>query len=766
MHVNFSLRDRDGIVEEIAGPNADIDSLGTENGAIQFKWTPTEDIEVDYRQNFLSVDRSFGGANGAGLVVLNEGGENNRITDALVPGYRFIDTNNTDQANYFQNNWYDSSKPILTFNHPVTGAVGQAQRNRAGIDFGDFDGMQHAAASLDGFNYTSPESAALSNSCVFSGNISGSDLCAASDGFNSEKITNNSLQFKTSWTVNDRLELVYIYGDTVLSYKRNTDDDNTASKFHDRQFYVNHEADYTSHELQAFYDVTDNITLTSGLFVYDALIDQRGDFYSSLGEDRLVNAYQDNTAISPAVSAATGIPAGLSASALAFRGRPMVSLNSAKLSCQVATPAESCQRNNGGNNLQTSAWYGDDGSNPDLNVIHGIQSRASDLLYATQTKRDAFAAYSQAAIELNERFTLTLGIRYAEDKLLAEENLWRYSETGAAAGGFLGLYGGLAQVNITNGGLVKDAEGNYTVPTPKATNGGIPFALSVYRPFERTDTKTTGRINLDWDINDSTMMYFSATSGYRSGGYSLVYFSTTPTYDPEELTAYEIGYKSQLFDDTLQLNASAYLYDYSSIHTFTTEVGQLGGTTTSVLAAPGSEVMGIEAEALWLATDRLTVGGNFSFTPSEYTESFRVSDTSDSNIPGSLYPGFDTLTQDIKGKQLIQVPESKFTGWASYNVPLNGGDSVEFFSVYSLIDDVYYSPFEDEREMAPSYGRVDARVTWRSGSGNWTVTGFMNNVLDDIGHLQIMRTGEAEFFRHNSTTTAPRMYGLELSYNY
>jgi len=766
MRVNFSLRDRDGIVEEIAGPNADIDSLGTENGAIQFKWTPTEDIEVDYRQNFLSVDRSFGGANGAGLVVLNEGGENNRITDALVPGYRFIDTNNTDQANYFQNNWYDSSKPILSFNHPVTGAVGQAQRNRAGIDFGDFDGMQHAAASLDGFNYTSPESAALYNSCVFSGNISGSDLCAASDGFNSEKITNNSVQFKTSWTVNDRLELVYIYGDTVLSYKRNTDDDNTASKFHDRQFYVNHEADYTSHELQAFYDVSDNITLTSGLFVYDALIDQRGDFYSSLGEDRLVNAYQDNTAISAGVSAATGIPAGLSASTLAFGGRPMVSLSSAKLSCQVANPAESCQVNNGGNNLQTSAWYGDDGSNPDLNVIHGIQSRASDLLYATQTKRDAFAAYSQAAIELNEKFTLTLGIRYAEDKLNAEENLWRYSETGAAPGGFLGLYGGLAQVNITNGGLIKDADGNYTVPTPKATNGGIPFALSVYRPFERTDTKTTGRINLDWDINDSTMMYFSATSGYRSGGYSLVYFSTTPTYDPEELIAYEIGYKSQLFDDTLQLNASAYMYDYSSIHTFTTEVGQLGGTTTSVLAAPGGEVMGLEAEALWLASDRLTVGGNFSFTPSEYTETFRVSDTSSSLIPGSLYPEFDTLTQDIKGNQLIQVPESKFTGWASYNVPLNDGDSVEFFSVYSWIDEVYYSPFESEREMAPSYGRVDARVTWRSGSGNWTVTGFMNNVLDDIGHLQIMRTGEAEFFRNNSTTTAPRMYGLEMTYNY
>ena len=49
------------------------------------------------------------------------------------------------------------------------------------------------------------------------------------------------------------------------------------------------------------------------------------------------------------------------------------------------------------------------------------RSAASDLLYATQTKREAFAAYTQAAIELNEKFTLTLGIRYAEDKLMPKK---------------------------------------------------------------------------------------------------------------------------------------------------------------------------------------------------------------------------------------------------------------------------------------------------------------------------------------------------------
>ena len=77
-----------------------------------------------------------------------------------------------------------------------------------------------------------------------------------------------------------------------------------------------------------------------------------------------------------------------------------------------------------------------------------------------------------------------------------------------------------------------------------------------------------------------------------------MYFSQTPTYEPEELIAYEIGYKSQLLDDTLQLNASLYMYDYSSIHTFTTEVNTLGSVSTSVLAAGGAEVLGLEAELL------------------------------------------------------------------------------------------------------------------------------------------------------------------------
>ncbi|GIS20048.1 MAG: hypothetical protein CM15mP120_19640 [Pseudomonadota bacterium] len=86
------------------------------------------------------------------------------------------------------------------------------------------------------------------------------------------------------------LSLKYIFGRNQSLYQRITDDDSTYSTAMDRQFYVNHEGDYQSHELQAFYDLGDSVTVTSGIFFYDAEINQRGDFYSEAKDPRFLNA--------------------------------------------------------------------------------------------------------------------------------------------------------------------------------------------------------------------------------------------------------------------------------------------------------------------------------------------------------------------------------------------------------------------------------------------------------------------------------------------
>ena len=124
------------------------------------------------------------------------------------------------------------------------------------------------------------------NECVFPKKIKGDDVCAATNGLNWEEFEQEGTQITLAWDLSDTVTVKYLYGNNELSYERITDDDNTASMIHDRQFYVNHEARYESHELQAFYDIGESLTFTSGIFFYDATINQRGDLYSSVGEAR------------------------------------------------------------------------------------------------------------------------------------------------------------------------------------------------------------------------------------------------------------------------------------------------------------------------------------------------------------------------------------------------------------------------------------------------------------------------------------------------
>ena len=99
-------------------------------------------------------------------------------------------------------------------------------------------------------------------------------------------------------------------------------------------------------------------------------------------------------------------------------------------------------------------------------------------------------------------------------------------------------------------------------------------------------------------------------------------------------------------------------------------------------------------------------------------------------------------------------------------MPLSGGSLVEFVGIYSWTSEVYFSPFERETEKAEAFDRLDLRANWTSADSNWTVSAFVNNVFDDIANLQVLRQGEAEFFRHTSGTTVPRLYGLEVQYSY
>jgi outer membrane receptor protein involved in Fe transport len=811
-------RTRDGYIDDKSG-NQNPDNYGDENYALALKWTPTDNLEFNTRGNERSYRRRMGGADAAGIVNLTEDGGavdpatgNARNTSTFAWGYRRVDdtvcpTLTSGRTNFqiptgvggntarltpecrittatagYQNQ--PGSTQIYTFTDPATGQQVEAQRVTPGVDFSGV-GAQNMNNKAFGTDNSRQHMLGL-------GSLSGPDVSTDTSGHQDEYFDQQANSTDIRWTVNDTFSIKYIFGYTDYFYDRTSDVDLTSNTdantlySGDEQFYVSQETEYVSHELQFFNDWNDRLTSTTGLFYYQAAITQRGDYYNSNSNGRYTQGfnYAPNTV-----------------GALAFIGGiPQVSLFTAKqqglLERAGATPAGNCvplASSLASSNPFTYCFGRKDGDpvGSNTNVPHGPTTAGTDTEYQSRTEREAFAIYSQSVFTINEHFALTLGARWARDQLHGEENAFYQSEGGEAllvgavpALGFVGNLGSvpipltnfipcttvnaacvpsLAQVNQAIGAM--DANGQVLNYNTLLTTG-VPISQSLWRQLYRKDDAVTGRINLDWTPNDKDLIYFSITSGTRAGGFNLGNFSANAKYQPESLVAYELGYKGEIRDGTMQINSAVYYYDYSHVHTPAASPSALGGVSTSTFAVPGAEMIGFDTDVLWLLTDRMTVGATVSFTHSEYTENFNVIDEFNAQRPGSL---FDPLATpfNIKGNQMLRVPERKFDGYVQYAYPM-GGDrgTLTFLADYSWIDKVYFSLFEEGTDKAPAYSRVDTRLTWLSAQENWNVSAFCNNVLDDIGIRQIEALSEADNFRRTGTVTNPRTFGLEVLYKF
>jgi iron complex outermembrane receptor protein len=367
---------------------------------------------------------------------------------------------------------------------------------------------------------------------------------------------------------------------------------------------------------------------------------------------------------------------------------------------------------------------------------------------------------------------------------MGEENLAFYNEDNiiplgfGAAGGTSSLQGVNTVLGYMGGagcGLVQANPACAGAATGQILNeqrllvNGIPNSLSLWRQMERKDDDVTWRVNLDWTPTDDDLIYLSATKGSRAGGFNLVFFSANRSYKTESLISYELGYKGTLRDGTMQLNSAVYYYDYENVETFGTgpSIFNPANTSTSVFSVPSAMIIGWDTDVDWLITDNITLGANFSYTHSEYTDNFTVNDPNDPSRPPSLFDPL-SIPIDLDGKQMLQVPEMKGGVYASYNWQLNERGQVTFLVNWSWIDEVYFSAFESTEDAAPSYQRTDVRATWVSPSTAWTVAAFADNVFDEIGLRQVDHYGSNEDvnFRRSGANTIPQQLGISVDYKF
>ncbi|HIG42019.1 MAG: TonB-dependent receptor [bacterium] len=747
-------RERDGYIEDLSG-NPDVNDYGDENYALSFRWTPTDNLEFNIRGNERSYSRRMGGADAAGILNLTQNeSEGPRDNSTYAWGYRAVDPTNVCADAFTRTapvattgviggtGCMVSGRETFNFKNPVTGNNVVAQRVTSGYD-------NAPLGTTDSANYAYQTDLSRQR-MIGTTDLDSDDLVTDTSGQQAEFFDHQAISLDATWDVSSSVTLKYIFGYTDYFYDRESDVDLTSNPLFDRTFYVSQETEYVSHELQLFWDPSERLSFTSGIFSYDAKITQRGDFYD-------YNCVDSNCPSRYAQDDPTGVVA-------TFAPGKVDLFTASRFQDGITGPGICLTGGTIGAADQLDIycfgeWLGDTGDN----VPNGPSTIATDLEYQTRTERYAYAAYTQGVYEFNDQFSLTVGLRWALDNLDGYENVFYYSEGDIVPLGFDYTTGasGLAATNQALGFLATDG----TILDPnRLLLAGIPASNSIHRDLEKDTEDMTWRFNLDWTPTEDTLVYVSATKGLRSGGFNLVFFSSNSTFDGEELIAYELGYKGTLLNGQLQVNSALYLYDYENVHTFANGASFAGGYTTNVIAVPEAQMYGVDVDATWLATDNLTLGIHGSYTHSEYTEDVFVIDPNDPAQPESLFDSNSNLI-NLKGNNMIRVPKYKAGAWAQYSWPLNSGGSLDFVANYSYIDRVYFSVFERKDQSAPAYTRLDLRASWNP-SPTWLVAVFVNNVMDEIGLRQIEQYGATEVggYRRTGASTDPRLVGMEVRF--
>jgi iron complex outermembrane receptor protein len=131
------------------------------------------------------------------------------------------------------------------------------------------------------------------------------------------------------------------------------------------------------------------------------------------------------------------------------------------------------------------------------------------------------------------------------------------------------------------------------------------------------------KITLNYKIDPDVLLYALVSQGFRSGG-----FNGRPTsaeaiggFDPEKLTSYEAGIKSDLFSRKLRINISGFYNQYRDMQVvvqFPLPTGIVARTEN----AGRARIWGFEFESRLRATNWLTFDGSVGYLNARYQQYF------------------------------------------------------------------------------------------------------------------------------------------------
>ncbi len=239
-----------------------------------------------------------------------------------------------------------------------------------------------------------------------------------------------------------------------------------------------------------------------------------------------------------------------------------------------------------------------------------------------RARTESYAAYAQASYAITEQLKLTGGIRYTED---TKDFKFANANAILPTSGTPPVPQGTAITLAT--GPIPDSAFGVQGATTNCTYTSFPPARAGFQCLAANTTILTGatydtvkfdkvtyRVGLDYQATDDNLLYASVSSGFRSGGFNSGQgpAALQPTFQPETVTAFEVGSKNRFLDNTLQLNAAAFYNRYSGLQE-QRQVPQ-GATTLSIIENSGkARGYGGELEMIWKPSRSFELGGNIAY---------------------------------------------------------------------------------------------------------------------------------------------------------
>ena len=167
--------------------------------------------------------------------------------------------------------------------------------------------------------------------------------------------------------------------------------------------------------------------------------------------------------------------------------------------------------------------------------------------------------------------------------------------------------------------------------------------------------ENTGRLVVDWtpdlSFTDDTLIYASASRGYKGGGFNPPNTpGIPPSYEPEFVDAIEIGTKNRLLNGRLTANLTGFFYDYKGYQF--TQSANLGTLTTNIDA----KIKGLEFETVWNPVDDLLINAQLGLQDTEIQEgpnAFTIDDYNPTQGIAGYFPLKNLLGRCIVNEQAL-----------------------------------------------------------------------------------------------------------------